>query len=313
MSKNGSIKEFIFNLIVMKNPSLLSLYINGEYQFIELEQYYQQMYIDMYGWQEKNNVPIYVETQLTSSDPTHLDKVKRIIETIDEGIVIWIAPEFNEEHVNELYSLLHFRIAKPINLLAVTFNESYLPYIDKLDQRPQMEIWNKISTQQILLPVMDLHRTIEIIPPAYQGVTKIDVADAVTTIKGANKYFLQCLKHKVPFYLNAHRSKANLTNRQIVFGAGRAGLEFVICLNDLRGNCFIKLRVSNDKHMSLYDKMNKAIVQKAKGDSIVSKKNEVILFLPNSLNTIDKIQATVQLFGQIISITAPMIFNQKGA
>lgn len=313
MSKNGSIKEFIFNLILMKNPSLLSLYINGEYQFIELEQYYQQMYIDMYGWQEKNNVPIYVETQLTSSDPSHLEKVKRIIETINEGIVIWIAPEFNEEHVEKLYSLLHFRMAKPINLLTVTFNESYLPYIDQLDQRPQIEIWNKISTQQILLPVMDLHRAIEIIPPTYQGVNESDAADAVTTIKGANKYFLQCLKHKVPFYLNAHRSKANLTNRQIVFGAGRAGLDFVVCLDDLRGNCFIKLRISNDKHSSLYDKMKKAIVQKVKSDSIITKKNEVILFLPNTLNTIDKIQATVQLFGQIITITAPMIYNQKGA
>lgn len=88
---------------------------------------------------------------------------------------------------------------------------------------------------------------------------------------------------------------------------------FVVCLDDLRGNCFIKLRISNDKHSSLYDKMKKAIVQKVKSDSIIDKKNEVILFLPNTLNTIDKIQATVQLFGQIITITAPMIYNQKGA
>ncbi|BAQ09407.1 type II restriction enzyme, methylase subunits [Bacillus sp. OxB-1] len=95
-----------------------------------------------------------------------------------------------------------------------------------------------------------------------------------------------------------------------MFGAGR---DFVVCLDDLQGNCFIKLRISNDKHWSLYDKMKKAIVQKIKSDSIVSKKNEVILFLPNSLNTIDKIQATVQLFGLIITITAPMIYNQKGA
>lgn len=297
----------------MENPSLLSPYINGKLHFIELERYHRKTFIDMYGWQTETNVPVYVETQLNPSDQTHLEKVIRIIETIEEGIVIWIAPAFSEECIDELYGLLHFRMAKPINLFAVTFNESYLLHIDQLNKRPQMEIWSEISKQQIPLPVMGLHRAIEIIPPAYQGVTEIDAADAVTTIKGANKYFLQCLKHKVPFYLNAHRSKANLSNRQIVFGAGRAGLDFVVCLNDLQGNCFIKLRISNDKHRVLFDKMVKAISQTAEGDSMINKKNEVIILLPSLQSMIDRIQATVQLFGQIITITAPIIHSQKGA
>lgn len=73
-----------------------------------------------------------------------------------------------------------------------------------------------------------------------------------------------------------------------------------------------KLRISNDKYWFLYDKMKKVIIQKVKDDSIVSKKNEVILVLPNSFNTIDKIQATAELFGQFITITAPIICNQKG-
>lgn len=313
MSINGSRKEFIFNLILTKNPSLLSQFIGGEYRHIELERYQQQMYIDLYGQQINNNLPIYVETQLTKADPIHFEKVKNVIGTIDEGVVIWIAHEFKEEYIDKMCDLLHFSMAKPVNLYLISFSDSYLFQLDTLNKQGQVEIWDKINKQQIELPVLQMTKSIEIVPIDYRGKAEDNIADAITTIKGANKYFLRCLKQRVPFFLNAHRSKANLIKRQIVFGAGRGGLDYVVCIEDTNGNCFLKIRLTNERHRQLYDQINQMIRGEITNNHVVFNENEIVFSFPDTTYVIKKIQDVINQFEQIIRIVDPVVNEQADA
>jgi hypothetical protein len=310
MSINGSKREFIFNLILMRNPALLSQIIAGSYRPVELERLYQRMYIDMYGWQTDNNVPVYVETQLSRADGVHFEKINRIIETIDQGIVMWIATEFKEEYLNALNKSLHFRMAKPIAVYLITFSDSYLHQMDMMNQLPQMEIWKRINAHQVELPVLRLSQSIKIMPSDYQGHTTESIADAITTVKGANKYFLRCLKERVPFFFNAHRSKDNLERRQIVFGAGRAGLELVVCLQTLNGECFFKLRLTNERHRPLFENMKKMVNEKVPYEFKSIDKHQVVFAFHES-EIINRIHGVINQLEQVIVGIAPIIEDQN--
>jgi hypothetical protein len=291
----------------MQNPSLLSQFIGGAYRHIELERYQQQMYIDMYGCQIKNNLPVYVETQLTKADSTHFEKVKNVIETIEEGIVIWIAPEFKDEYIKNLYDLLHFAMAKPVNLYGISFSDSYLFQLDRLNKQGQIEIWDKINRQQLELPVLQMFKSIEIAPFNYQGKLEENVTDPITTIKGANKYFLRSLKQRVPFFFNAHRSKANLNKRQIVFGAGRCGLDYVVCLEDTNRNCFFKLRLTNERHRQLYKQIKQLLRGKITYKHVVFNENEIAFSFPDTTDVIKRIQNVISQFEQVIRNVDPLV------
>lgn len=296
-------------MILMRNPALLSQFTGGVYRHVELERRYQQMYIDIYGWQTENNVHVYVETQLSKADGVHFEKINKIVETIDEGIVIWIASEFKEGYHNALYKSLHFRMAKPINVYLITFSKSYLHQMDMLNRLPQIEIWKRIKAQQVELPVLHLSQSIRILPSDYQGNTNDNTADAITTVKGANKYFLRCLKERVPFFLNAHRSKENLERRQIVFGAGRAGLELVVCLQTLNQECFFKLRLSNERHRLLFENMKKIVNEKVPYE-FKSMDSHQIVFVFHESEIINRIQAVINQLEQVILGITPLLEDQ---
>src|SRR5699024_3131327 len=131
----GSIKEFILSLIIKNNPNIINPLIEGEFCFRELEK--RGMYVDVYGLESKRNIPVFMENQLNVSDPIHYKKVKRIIDSIEEGIVIWIAERFVDKYVDDIYNYLNFEIAKPIDFIAVTINQDYLVQINELNQITQ--------------------------------------------------------------------------------------------------------------------------------------------------------------------------------
>ena len=309
MSLNSSKKEFIFNLILMQNPSLLSQFIGGDYQHSELELYQNRLYIDMYGRKRQNNVPVFVETQLNRSDAKHFDKVKQLIGSIEDGIIVWIATEFKTNYLEEMYNLLHFSIAKPINLYMVVVEDSYMSILEELNKKDQIHVWNRLNQQQIELPVLSIVESIEIIPSGYQAKAEEYLADAISTIKGANKYFLRCLKKKVPFFFNAYRAKANPEKRQIVLGAGRAGLDYVVCLETLKGDCYLKLRLTNERHQQLFNRIKERFMCESNYANMEYRSKEVIFYFSDIKDTIQKIQAVINQFEQVIIQVDSMVYK----
>ncbi|QHS24328.1 hypothetical protein GWK91_16220 [Virgibacillus sp. MSP4-1] len=316
MSIKGSRKEFILNLILKQNPSLISQFIGGEYRHLESERYENtnenKMYIDMYGYQYVNNLTVYVETQLTKADQRHFEKVKNIIEAIEEGIIIWIATDFKEEYTQQLYNLLHFSIAKPINLYMVLLSNSCLFQLDVLNKQGQIEVWGSIKNQKVDLPILSLFKAIEIVPSDFQSKLKEDISEPLTTIKGVNRYFIRCLKERVPYFLNAHRSKANLNKRQIVFGAGVGGLDYVVCLKDINERCYFKQRLSYERHQEIYNKILQVIKKEVRYNLLAIEQNEVIFSYPENFDMLKRITSIIDHFEQLILLVDPIVNEQNG-
>ena len=307
MSVSGSRKEFILNLILKQNPFLISQFIGGEYRHIELELYRKKMYFDMYGREIKSNLPVYVETQLSKADPIHYEKVRKTIESIEEGIVLWIATDFTEEYIDGMYNLLHFKMAKPINLYMVKLSNNYQYQLDILNKGGQVELWNKIVDQKINLPILSLFQAIEIVPSDYQSKFEEHLGESLTTVKGANKYFLRCLKERIPFFLNAHRSKANPKKRQIVFGAGKAGLDYVVCLQDKDKQCYFKLRLTNERHKDLYNKIQWNIEKEVKYCHLVIGDNQIVFSYPETYDVLKRITSIIDHFERVILLVDPIV------
>ncbi|WP_085992167.1 hypothetical protein [Oceanobacillus senegalensis] len=316
MSIKGSRKEFILNIILKQNPSLISQFLGGDYRHVELERYENtnenKMYIDMYGYHCVNNLPVYIETQLSKADKRHYEKVKNIIEAIDEGIILWIATDFEEECMHKLYKLLHFSVAKPINLYMVLLSNSCLFQLDVLNKQGQVEVWNNIKNQKVGLPILTLFKAIEIIPSDFQSKLKDDIFEPLTTIKGVNKYFIRCLKERVPYFLNAHRSKANLNKRQIVFGAGVGGLDYVVCLKDINERCYFKLRLSYERHQEIYNKILQVIKKEVRYNLLAMEQNEIIFSYPENFDMLKRITSIIDHFERLILLVDPIVDEQNG-
>lgn len=312
MSKNGSTKEFILSLIIKNNPNIINPLIEGEFCFRELEK--RGMYVDVYGLESKRNLPVFMENQLNVSDPIHYKKVKRIIDSIEEGIVIWIAERFVDKYVNDLYNYLNFEIAKPIDFYAVTINQDYLVQINELNQITQFEAWQYISKGLIDVPVLSPFDSAKIIPKGFKGKGLEGDNDAnLVSIKGRNKYLQQRLREKIPFLFNLHRSR-KLENRQFIVGAGRTDIEFAISLEDGWGRAFIKLRTTNHQHRELLEEVKTTIKTSTflSDMSFVFEQNSITHFIDSKLDVKTRIERMAIAFEKMVYVIVP-ITDRKSA
>src|SRR5690625_269298 len=310
MSKNGSIKEFLFSLILKMNPSLINPIIQGEFLFKELEK--RGLYIDVYGLEKKRNLPVYFENQLTVSNPLHYNQVREIIDQINEGIVIWIAERFIDKYVEDIYHYLHFEVAKPIDFYAVIFNQDYVDQLSKLNQLTQYEAWHYISNDLIELPKLTLFEKVEIIPKNYigQGIEK-DIEANLTTITGRNKYLMEKLKERVPYLLNLHRSR-KLNNRIISIGAGKSDIDFKISVKDRTGRSFIKIRIAKGRYQPLIDELEVAIKTSTYLSDLNFKIEQggITHFINPNLELKQRIDEIVNAFEKIVYVTAPITYRK---
>lgn len=312
MSKNGSTKEFILSLIIKNNPHIINPLIEGEFCFRELEK--RGMYVDVYGLESKRKLPVFMENQLNVSDPIHYKKVKRIIDSIEEGIVIWIAERFVDKYVDDIYNYLNFEIAKPIDFIAVTINQDYLVQINELNQMTQFEAWQYISKGLIDLPVLSVFDSAKVIPNGFIGKDLEDDNEAnLLSIKGRNKYLQQKLREKIPFLFNLHRSR-KLENRQFIVGAGRTDIEFTVSVEDGWGRAFIKLRTMNHQHRELLEEVKSAI----KTSTFLSdmdftfEQNSITHFIDSKLDVKTKIEKMAIAFEKMVYVIVPII-DRKSA
>lgn len=102
MSKNGSEKEFILTLFLLKYPQHLERIIGQKLEQAEAEVPIGRRKVDMYAVNSSHRLPIYVETQVKKSDEHHLKKIFEIIDATLEGIVVWNASEFQDRHLEQV-------------------------------------------------------------------------------------------------------------------------------------------------------------------------------------------------------------------
>ncbi|MFB1082478.1 hypothetical protein [Jeotgalibacillus sp. JSM ZJ347] len=307
MSLYGSSKEHILNTILMTYPEIVSKLIKRKYEHLEQEMYKWGRYIDLHGYNKRSKLPVYIETQLNKADQLHIDQVKKIIDMVDEGIIIWVASAHSKEIIQELHTMMHFSILKPIDLYLVEYPVEYTPFLSALENESSYERWRKMIATDIPLPELKVTNKISLIPKGYKGEFIAEVQSDIMGVRASNEYLLRHLKKELPYFRNIHRSKSNLDNRQLQFGGGLSGFEYVISMENMRYLAFLKFRLVTFKHERLFLEIKEKLKIEFTDKEILVEELVVTFPVPRNLPFRQKVDVISDRLQRVLKIVEPAI------
>ena len=88
-----------------KNIDLLSGALGLELEIEQLEAPVGAFAVDLFGKEVGTGRPVIVENQLARTDHTHLGQLLTYAAGLDAGIVIWVSPDFRDEHREAIHWL----------------------------------------------------------------------------------------------------------------------------------------------------------------------------------------------------------------
>jgi len=250
------------------NTEVLSNLLGKRIKNLTQEVPHMKKKIDICGTSEgsvKNN--IFVEVQLIPADLRHMDTVKKILNDVDQGIVVWEALTFyKRQHLIEEILLYAKGLSKPVDFIVAEINPKVIPVLEELillfplDVVPNL---NRLAKVREPLKVIAQYKgrdlsggkeqdgSIEAHSLIRQGILE---PVALTSRLGANTYVLEKIRTEMPYYTGGYRAKSRLDTNAIAFGAGD-GNAFEI---SVRANNYshIKLRIAR-KNESTFVKINR--------------------------------------------------------
>lgn len=238
--------EYIFNLYQAFNTRLFEDELGVKIQGLVLEEYYcKSIKVDLYGKELTKNKDIFFEVQLDSTFKSHRDKVKRIIDIIDAGIVIWEAVDFDKKDkiINQVIRYASDS-GKKVDFYAVEINKEILPLINKIRQVHVLKVMEAINRLKSVKHPIQIISKYECIPrielKGLRDKGDIEVHD-LGTRGGVNRYLLQKIRTTIPYYPGVYRQKTNLDSNTLTIGALNSNTYF---LGESRRNFFVELRFS---------------------------------------------------------------------
>lgn len=300
MSIKNSQKEMILTLYLKKYKGELERVIGLELSNIELERSNGGKKIDYYAVNKHRRLEVFLESQVTPSNMEHLvQKVKPIIMSLSEGLVVWLATQFNPEHIKAVRSLLKdHRRQKYINFYAVEINQTILPVLDQLNTMYKLDIWSNLDLiNQIQQPfrLVDWHKQI---PHTHVGKAVAVNQYDFTRLDDVKNYTLEKLRERLPQYINLHKAKKhNESNRRIVIGGGRDGINYNCSVQDRRNLAYVELHFSHNQKI-LYEWLVNhyvSIRERVHPDIVMGKGRIGVYFKPCS-----DLQDTVQRIAEIL-------------
>lgn len=303
MSRNGSIKEYLFNLILYVHQSTLLTPFIGESRDLQLEQYQEgNKKIDVYGMTVSNR-PFFIESQLGKSDENHLQKVKLLLNAKADtgGYVLWIASGFKEEHIEELNSFFEKYHDKQIMLLVISINRMYLQTLNGLNRLKHFEIWEEINKENFLLPDLSKSKVWGMKSSTVPSISRKH--SPLSTIEGLNEYFISFVQAQVPCFLNVHRAKPR-SNHDVVFGSGKADLSIVVNLQKK----IIKFRLQGIKHKSIFEEIRQVTADS--NEYLSHKKSEELIFqILDTNEPLELVKSAVEVFEMLVSKIIPITYK----
>lgn len=251
MSKNGSKKEMILTLYQKKYPNFIEDIVGLSVEGIKVEVDRGTKKIDLYGINRQKRLETFIENQTRPSDRKDhlLNKVAPIIQSISEGILIWTAPKFKQEHIDEVKKIIQQNPQKYINFYAVEIHPRVIEYIHELNNMYELEVWDNlgiinnvdekftIRESYIQMPKTHIGKAM-LIEPVYDFEREDDVKD----------YMIKQFRHCIPYFLNFHSEKKHSEyDRILSVGAGLSNITYHCSAFDTRHRAFIEIGFSANK------------------------------------------------------------------
>lgn len=285
MSYKGSEKEFILSASLLQNPGVLEEAIGIKLGKMEAEVPVGRKKVDLLAVETNRRLPVFIEIQIKPSDPLHLNTIHGILDFISEGIIIWIARSFKQQHLEQVISYLKRNKQKYIAFYAMKVHSDVITRVEQLNQLYKLDIWYQLKRiSEIEHPPLKRIYAYSQIPPTHTGRVVETVNYDLTRVEDVKQYILDSLRNKVPYCPNIWKAKKhNRFENQLSIGAGRGGTTFKISVRNQQGFAGIFLHFDRNQRQ-LYNTFRKDIQKfrdKIHPDLSASKRKLGVLFEPD--------------------------------
>ncbi|MCM3143919.1 hypothetical protein [Brevibacillus sp. MER 51] len=312
MGKQGVGKEFILNLFLLKHKEVMEQLLGMSLGQIELEKPFGRNKLDFSAVSEKK-IEVIMENQISSSDDSHLRTVINIIDSIQEGVVIWGATSFHPNHVMAVKQKLQQYPSKYIDFYCVQISHDVVEKLTILDQMYPLEVWDHLylikKVKNDLLQIIDKRQQV---PPSHFGRVyageKVYDMDRIEDIK---EMMLHNLRDKLSFFPNIHKGKKHSAHHLMLrIGAGMDGVSYQCSVRNQKNMAMIALQM-DDHRLNLYDQFRELddIREKVHPNVIFEKRKIAVYFTP-SLNTEETVNELADLLKRFINYFSPFIYNR---
>ncbi|CAK7075207.1 hypothetical protein [Tissierella sp.] len=234
-----SSSEFFFNLYQKFNKELLEEILDEELDVLLLEKYYLGQKIDLYSKVKGTTTGVFVESMLQKADKRHLDFLLKLIDNIeDNAIIVFQAQAFSDKILEKILNKIR-KCEKKIDFFAIEIDKYLIEEIESLNDIHFLNVINKLCDLNFSnsLNIVEKHVSIEEhkIKNEYEG-------EKNSRIEKRNKLLIQAIREKIFYYPTIYRERRCIANRVLTFGAGRAGIDYAISLEDRVGDTFVSVR-----------------------------------------------------------------------
>jgi hypothetical protein len=319
MSKEGSKKEFILTLYLKKYPEIIEDLIGIPIEGVRTEVSSGAKYIDLYAVNRDRKVEIYVENQIKPSDRSnHLKtKLTPLINNIAEGYLIWIAPKFQKEHIEEVKKLLRENPQKYINFYAAETQQGVLKRVEYLNTLYELDVWQKLDIINEVNHKFNLVDRYIRMPKSHIGKAYIgEYQYDFSRDDDIKEYLAEQLCKNIPCFLNFHIQKKHLLNDRILkIGAGLGEVTYFCSALDMRSRAIVGIRFEHSKQVWYqYFKQNEMLLLKNIGFNICfNDKYRTISyhFRSNRENIPAIVDHIVEVFEKFILFFSPFTYGRK--
>lgn len=312
MSFKGSEKEFILSLFLLQNPEVLENALGGiKLGKMEAEVPAGRKKIDLLSVEMNHRLPVYIETQIKQSDTIHLNTILGLLESVREGIIIWIARSFQRRHLEQVVMYLKKTKQKYISFHAIEIHPNAVAEVEKLNQLYKLEIWYQLKriAEHGHPPLKQIYRYSQI-PPTHSGRAIESTNNDLTRVEDVKQYMLECLRRRVPYYLNVWKAKKhNRHSNLLSIGAGKAGIDLKLSVRNQQGLASIYLNFDGNQR-ELFNTLRKNIHwyrDMIHPDLYADKRKIGVLFQPDALDvTISKL---AEILERMLTYFGPNLYE----
>lgn len=314
MSRNGSMKEAILGIYLKERPDIISEVLGFEVDHLALEQKYGAYHVDVKAVDKKRRIPTLFELQVTPANKAYLNRLKKMITSTQEGVIVWIAHSFDEAILNELQFWLNEKQPAYTDFYAISLNEDTLTILQQLNDMYKLDIYENLHLLDGVEPLLSIVLQRKRIPMnhcSHQSVEPIKINPKIT--QDLKRALLLWLREKLPFYLNLHYDKKmNQYDHLLTIGAGKYGVAYRCSATDHRGRAFVELyfdRCLKEEYEAL--KMQKEALQKAIHPDLTFNKRRIgVYFTP--ANTYEQtFEQITDIFRNMIKTFSPYFYGGK--
>jgi hypothetical protein len=247
MSFKGSEKEFVLSLFLSINKGILERELSLSLENVQLEKLYRGMKIDIYACEVNSGTEVFVENLLLKSNGSHQNQILKLINMMDNGIIVYLALNFQQKHLEELRQAIRSS-GKAISIYFLKLNPSIFASLQKLNQMHKLKIYENLYLLNEVNPIHLLEKESIVESTVERKLGRVDKSyNDLEERKRNNEFLLDVLRNRIPYFLPFHREKANLDIIRIIsFGAGRSDCSYFISLCDSRNLAFVKLQFSGN-------------------------------------------------------------------